>query len=191
MDTEVLTARLRLREWRPDDLEALTSVFAQPEVWYFPYRRGFTTEESKNFLTRMIDYQDRGLWCPLVSEERSTARLLGYIGLSEPHFLPEIMPSVEIGWRLDPSAWRLGLATEGARAILDQVFAERELHEVVSIYEPDNVASGNVMVRLGMQLDRETHHPESGDALRVFRLSRERWAQRGGDDPTDGDSGIY
>ena len=183
MHAEILTPRLRLRHWHESDLDRLTRVFAQPEVWYYPCRRGFTAEESANFLTRMIDYQDRGVWHPLVAEERSTQQLIGYIGLSEPNFLPEVMPSVEIGWRLDPRAWRRGLATEGARAVLDQVFADGQLDSVVSIYEPANVASGDVMRRLGMQLDRETRHPESGDDLRVYRISPAQWEERLRADP--------
>jgi RimJ/RimL family protein N-acetyltransferase len=49
---------------------------------------------------------------------------------------------------------------------------------VVSIFEPGNVASGRVMQRLGMTLDRDTVDPKSGDALRVYRLSASDWHDR-------------
>jgi RimJ/RimL family protein N-acetyltransferase len=85
------------------------------------------------------------------------------------------MPTVEIGWRLDPTVWGRGLATEGARAALADGFSNPELQEVVSIYQPENQASGRVMARLGMHFDRDTAHPTRGFPLRAYRLSRTDW----------------
>jgi len=50
------------------------------------------------------------------------------------------------------------------------------LDSVVSICEPDKVASTRVMNRLGMCLDRETIHPVRDVPLRVYRLDRADWA---------------
>jgi hypothetical protein len=40
------TDRLDLQRFRPDDEAVLAPVFAKPEVWRFPYGRGFSTERS-------------------------------------------------------------------------------------------------------------------------------------------------
>ena len=64
--------------------------------------------------------------------------------------------------------WGRGLATEGARAVLAHGFSSPGLDEVVSIYQPENAASGRVMVRLGMRFDRDTRHPTRGVAVRVL-----------------------
>lgn len=175
MIDELLTERVRLRRWSLDDLEPLTRIFGQPEVWRFPFGRGFTAQETEAFLVRRIREQESGVWVVWAAEHRASGRLIGYIGLSEPHFLPEVMPTVEIGWRLDPAEWGRGLATEGARATLTHGFSALGLDEVVSIYQPENVASGRIMVRLGMRFDRDTRHPSSGLAFRVYRLSRREW----------------
>jgi len=172
---ELLTPRLRLRRWVRHDVVALAEVFAKPEVWEFPFGRGFTAKETEAFLAYRIAEQATGGWADWAVELRGTGRLIGYIGLSEPHFLPEVMPAVEIGWRLDPVAWGRGLATEGARAALAHGFSSPELHEVVSIYQPENTASGRVMTRLGMRFDRDTVHPTHALALRVYRLTRVEW----------------
>ncbi len=177
MADELLTARLRLRRWSLDDLEDLVRIFAQPEVWEFPFGRGFTAPETEGFLARRIQEQELGSWVVWAAEHRAGGGLIGYIGLSVPDFLPEIMPAVEVGWRLDPAEWGRGLATEGARATLADGFSARGLDEVVSIYQPENVASGRVMARLGMRFDRDTRHPSSGSALRVYRLSRRQWEE--------------
>jgi RimJ/RimL family protein N-acetyltransferase len=167
--------RLLLREWVPGDLDALTEIFSQREVWHYPLRRGFTPQETADFLARRIQAQELDEVTPLATEDRATHQLLGYIGLSVPSFLPEIMPAVEIGWRLDPRAWGRGLATEGARVVLGEAFEERNLENLVSIYEPDNGASGRVMVHLGMEFDRDTVDPVRDLPLRVYRLARAQW----------------
>jgi len=144
-------------------------------MWRYPLGQGFTSQQTANFLTRQVATQDLHEVAPLAAEDRFTQRLLGYVGLGVPHFLPEILPAVEIGWRLDPLVWGRGLATEGAAAILKHAFAELNVEEVVSIYHPENGASGKVMMHLGMQFDRDTVDPAREIALRVYRLSKKRW----------------
>jgi RimJ/RimL family protein N-acetyltransferase len=85
--------------------------------------------------------------------------VIGYVGLSVPTFLPEILPAVEVGWRLDPGAWGRGFATEGASAALEQAFTTLGLQQVCSIPETENIASIRVEERLGMQLERNVVLP--------------------------------
>lgn len=77
--------------------------------------------------------------------------------------------------RLDPGYWGSGLATEGGRAALEAGFGLLGLDEIVSIYEPENAASGRVMEHLGMALDRDTTRPTLGVPLRVYRICRGTW----------------
>jgi RimJ/RimL family protein N-acetyltransferase len=176
--TELSTQRLRLRRWRSDDLAALTEIFSEPAVWWFPLRRGFTPDETEAFLNRQLaawDERGWGLWA--VEQD---GELAGYTGFGMPTFLPEVMPTPEIGWRLHPDFWGRGLATEAAAAALEFGFASLGLAEVVSIYQPDNVASGRVMQRIGMVFDRDTTDPKEGFPLRVYRLGAEQWRDQRG-----------
>lgn len=177
MEGHILTARLRLRPWRPDDLEPLSAIFAKAEVWKYPFGRGFSAEETENYLDRLISSHESAESKPCAAEDRWTRQLLGYIALAPPDWLPEIMPAVEIGWRLDPPYWRRGLATEGARALMNYGFNDMGLLEIVSIYEPDNVASGRVIEKLGMHFDRETRHPFFNVPIHIYRLSRDEWGR--------------
>lgn len=175
MAVQLLTPRLRLRRWRPADGPDLAAIFAKPEVWRYPLGRGLTAMETSAFLRRRLEEQRSAPWRLWAAELRDPLRLVGYVGLAEPTFLPEILPAVEIGWRLDPLWWGRGLATEAARAALDHAFGAPGLDEVVSIYQPENEASGRVMQRLGMRVERDTRHPVLGVALRVCRLARRDW----------------
>jgi RimJ/RimL family protein N-acetyltransferase len=175
---ELSTDRLRLRPWRRDDDAALAAIFAKPEVWQYPLRRGMSKDEAARFLARRLqEFDDQG-WTLWAAELKQTGTLIGYVGLAEPTFLPEIMPSVEVGYRLDPDHWGHGLATEGAEAAIDFGFDELGLEHVVSIAEPDNLRSLNVMARLGMTLDRDAVHPELGMPLKVYRVDKASWRVR-------------
>ena len=169
------TDRLLLRRWTLEDLDALLQVFSKPEVWWFPFQRGLTAEETEGFLHRKLSEWDSRGWSQWAAVTKENPALIGFVGLAPPDFLPEVMPTVEVGWRIDPDYWGRGLATEGGRAALDFGFNVLGLKEIVSICEPANVASWRVMERLGMVHDHDTKHPALGVPLRVFKLARHQW----------------
>src|SRR5471032_1571712 len=82
-------------------------------------------------------------------EIRSTGELAGFIGLSVPDFLLEVLAAVEVGWRLGRSHWGQGLATEAAAAAVRFGFEERGLERIVSIAQVGNDASERIMTKLG------------------------------------------
>jgi RimJ/RimL family protein N-acetyltransferase len=109
-----------------------------------------------------------------------TGQLAGWAGLSIPTFLPEILPAVEVGWRLGESFRGKGYAAEAGAAWIRFGFEELGLDSIVSFYEPDNTASGAVMRRLGFTFERETTHPTHKSIVRVLKLAREDWRPLGG-----------
>lgn len=102
-------------------------------------------------------------WAVQVLEsERGPAHFIGSLGLIRPTFKAPFAhsdPLVEIGWRLHPDWWGLGLATEAAAACLDYAFGRAHLAEVVSFTVPPNLASQAVMQRIGMQYDGVFERP--------------------------------
>jgi RimJ/RimL family protein N-acetyltransferase len=174
------TERLLLRRPTEDDLDGFAAIFAKdPVMKYSVYRRGLSRAESAEVLGRILKHWDErgfGLWAVI---QRSDDALLGYEGLATPYFLPEVMPAVEIGYRLDPDAWGKGYATEAGRAALEYGFTTLDLERIIAIYQIENVRSGRVMERLGMHVERDTFYPDIGDALRVYELHRDEWRARG------------
>jgi len=172
----VETDRLLLRPFTMDDGDELAAVFAVEAVWYFPFRRGFTRDETAAFLARTIRRYETDGVAPWAAVPRGAGVVIGYVGLSVPHFLPEVLPAVEVGWRLHPDWWGRGLATEGARAAVRYGFAPLGLDRLISIYEPDNVASGRVMDHLGFTFERATLGPR-GEKVHVRELHRRDWQE--------------
>lgn len=106
-------------------------------------------------------------------ESKQTSDLIGFTGLSWPDFLPEVLPSVEIGWRFSKPSWGKGYASEAAVAALSFGVSELGITDIVSIYQIGNAASGRIMQKLGMIFDRRTIDPTCEREVEVYRLSQQ------------------
>jgi RimJ/RimL family protein N-acetyltransferase len=150
--TQIVSEHLLLRAWQPRDRAAFAAMNADAVVMrYFP--ACMTEEESDAAATRYNQQLERDGFTMFAAEERETGQLAGVLGAQTMRFaIPGIaQPAVEIGWRLAQYAQGRGLATEGARAVLDYLRSTTALHEVFAITTPDNVPSQRVMLKLGMQ----------------------------------------
>lgn len=148
------TQRLKLRRWRPDDLEPFARMNADPRVMeFFP---GTLSRAESDALAARIQqhFNDHGfgLWAVEIPDVTPFA---GFIGLFIPRFEAHFTPCVEIGWRLAAEYWGHGFATEGARSVLDHAFRVIQLAEVVSMTAQCNHRSRRVMERIRM-----THTPD-------------------------------
>jgi RimJ/RimL family protein N-acetyltransferase len=172
----VETDRMVLRPWAEDDLDALAAIFAEPAVWHHPFGRGFTRGETERFLERQFDHwavHGFGYWAAELKDGHS---LIGYIGLGIPTWLPQVMPAVEVGWRLHPQRWGRGLATEGGRASVRYGFEELALDRIIAIVMPENVASCRVTAKLGMAEVSRTWDAERDVPLGIYEITRAAWA---------------
>ena len=167
------TERLRLRPWRAaDDLPALAALNADPDVmrWIAP-NRPLRSDETAALLARIEDHWRRhgyGLWA--VEPREDGAGCIGFAGLAIPVFLPDVLPAVEVGWRLRRAWWGRGLATEAARASVAHGFGALGLRSVVSIIDPSNARSLRVAEKLGMRPAGDRLHPVTGQRLRVMEV---------------------
>ena len=150
---EVLrTERLILRLPREADREPFARMNADPWVMEF-FPATLSQEESDVLMDRIeAHFENHGFgWC--AAELRETSAFIGFIGLAVPRFEAAFTPCVEIGWRLAAEHWGRGLATEGARAVVEHAFADLALKEIVSFTTVANVRSRRVMEKLGMTHD--------------------------------------
>jgi RimJ/RimL family protein N-acetyltransferase len=179
----LVTPRLILRPWQPEDWAPFAAMNADPQVMeHFPAcleRR--RSDEIAAAISRRLVERGFGFWA---AELSGVCPFIGFIGLSRPMFQAHFTPCVEIGWRLAREHWGRGYATEGARASLQFAFEQLGLDEVVSFTVPANQRSRRVMERLGMMHDAadDFEHPDVpvGHPIRphvLYRLRRERWEE--------------
>jgi len=164
------TERLILRRWRDADVEPFAAMCSDPEVMRYvgsgATRPSAQAQASIHAYEREWDQEGFGLFAV---ERLGDGRFLGFTGLTVPSFLPEVMPTVEIGWRFARQTWGNGYAGEAAQVALDFGLQTLGLPEIVGIYQSENRASGKIMERLGMRFDREVIDPTCGRLIRVYR----------------------
>lgn len=171
------TERLILRHWHQSDREPFARINADARVMEF--MPALLTRNESDALADRIEahFRQRGFGLCAV-ELRENNSFVGFIGLAVPIFQAHFTPCVEIGWRLSADCWGQGLATEGARRMIQYASEVLRLRSLVSFAVPANIRSRRVMEKLGMRYDPKDDfdHPSltEGHPLRrhvLYRLS--------------------
>lgn len=183
------TPRLQLRRWRAEDLVAFSAIYSRDEVmrWLGPHpRRALATVAEAE--ARLQHWHRReaalvpplGLWALVPRDgtgDQIADRPSSRAG-DEPVGTILLMPlledgrattEVEIGWHLHPDHQGRGLATEGARAVLERA-AEAGTGDVLALTDLDNAESQAVATRLGMS--------DEGTTSRWFGLTTRQYRWR-------------
>jgi RimJ/RimL family protein N-acetyltransferase len=163
------TERLILREFDEEDAAVFYVLGSDPAIIRFTGDPGLTSLEHAREVLRshpLADYQNYGFgrWACVHKE---TGSVIGFAGLK---FLDDLK-EVDIGYRLLPAHWGLGLATEAARAVLDYGFRKLHLEEIIGLADPANVASVRVLEKLGLSFDRIMEYRGTDVARHVIRAT--------------------
>lgn len=151
---EVETSRLRLRMFRPEDLDAMCEITRDPEVMrYIGHGHPLTREETRQNLARIVAAFRRRGFGRWALELKETGELAGYCGLS----LGDDEVGVELAYMLARGAWGRGLALEAGRACLRYGFERLGLSSIAGLTFHDNRRSRRVLERLGMSFVRAAH----------------------------------
>ncbi len=167
------TTRLVLRLPTPDDLDPLAVINADPQVMRF-IGDGTTRsrEETAAGIARALAQWDERGFGMFAVDIKDSGQFIGWVALAEPAFLPEVLPAVEIGWRLGRPHWGHGYATEAAQAVMRFGFFTVRLDRIISIRDLANDASRRVMEKLGMRFDHQTVVPATGQPVAVHAITR-------------------
>ena len=191
---ELTTQRLLVRPWHDADRAFYAELNADPLAMRFE-PRPLTRAESDARLDEITALQERGGLGLFTSERRASGELLGCTVVVPMALDVDFASATEIGWRLKPSAWGQGFATEAARALAKCAFHVLALPELVSFAVAGNTPSRAVMHRLGMHHDPadDFDHPlmPVGSRLRrqvLYRLAAGIYQGAGAAPPCPPDS---
>jgi len=178
MAPQILTDRLLLRPWLPDDVKAALVSYGDTEVarWLTPAMDRVPDETSMDqVLQRWIADNGRmltpaGRWAV---ELRADGSLVG--GATLLPLPPD--EEYEIGWQLNRASWGKGYATETGLALARWAF-NQGLEQVIALVRPANARAEAMVRRMGMEWVGET---EKYHQLRLqeFRLRPADLSERG------------
>jgi RimJ/RimL family protein N-acetyltransferase len=145
------TARLLIRPFDEDDLEAFHVIFGDPEVMArIPTGVSRDIEHSRTRLQRVIDHQKEhgfGLWALI---EKSSGELIGDCGLI---YVEDRGQEIELAFHLAKSRWRMGYITEAAADCVRFGIEDLGIETIIGLTDPDHFVSRRVMEKVGMTYD--------------------------------------
>ncbi len=173
------TRRLRLRNWREEDIEPFIRHLNTGPVMRWLGGVRTAEQQAAAVRERFIAWQDARGFTFWVVERKADGDLLGFCGLKIADAAGSpIEGEYEVGWRLREDAWGRGYAKEAASATLDFAFDRLGAERVVALTVEGNAPSWGLMLRLGMtrraDLDYATAHWTDGPVI-VHEMRREQW----------------
>lgn len=148
MDPLFRTARLVIRPWTTDDVDAAYDIYSRADVsrWLDEPAEVGSPDEMRARIESWStpgDDPSFGVWAVT---ERDSRRPIGSVLLRP---LPG-GEDVEVGWHLHPDYWGRGYATEMGRAAARRAF-DAGFEQVLAVSRPGNARSQAVAERIGME----------------------------------------
>jgi ribosomal-protein-alanine N-acetyltransferase len=144
------TERLLIREFTPNDTEAVHSYASDPDVVRYMIWGPNSEQDTKDHIQRCLNMQKQN---PRVDYEfavvlKDTSQLIGGCGL---HL--EEPSQAEFGYCFHANHWGQGYATEASMALLQFGFGELGLHRMFATCRPANIGSARVMQKVGIKYE--------------------------------------
>jgi len=140
------TPRLRLRQFRAEDAEAMHACLADPEAMRFWNHAAHTKRiETERAVSRFIDCTPSCYRFWAVADA-TTDRCFGLVNYHDGHIRSR---RAAIGYIIDPARQHQGIATEAVAAMLDFCFDDLGLHRLQAFIDPANAASHRLVEKLG------------------------------------------
>lgn len=161
------TARLLIRPFAPDDLDAALRLFDRDRDAATVARRARWLQWAALNDAALADlgqppYGDRAI---VLKATGDPIGAVGYVPCLDAFGqLPSLQdegaaagltaPEFGLFWTIAPDHRRRGYATEAARAMIDRAFAQLRLRRIIATTGYDNAPSIGVMRKLGMRIER-------------------------------------
>jgi RimJ/RimL family protein N-acetyltransferase len=164
----VETERLALREWTPDDAEALHALAGDAEVMRYVGDGGtWELGRVREWIRRLNEsYRTRGFsrWAVV---EKASGEAVGSCGFAPLPWSGEI----DFGYMFRRDCWGRGYASEITPAALRYGFERYGFREVVASIDPQNGASRRVLEKLGFAYRNNEVQPGDEEESEIYVVS--------------------
>ena len=170
------TERLLLREYTPEDFDALYEILSDPETMRH-YPAPFDEARTRGWIAWNLENYETygfGLWAVTLKE---TGAFIGDCGLTLQNIDGDMLP--EIGYHIHRKHWRQGYAKEAARAVRDWAFRNTAYDALYSYMKYTNAASSATALANGMRKVKEYPDPKNTVSL-AYAITRAEWEALGG-----------
>ena len=174
---ELCTPRLTLRPLDERDTDAHYAIFSDPAVARYWSSEPWTDmAQAVQAIARIRAADEDGSELRFGIELRETGELVGNCAL---HHFVESSRRCELGYALGSAHWGKGYASEALRALLAHGFEVLDLNRIEADIDPDNIASGRVLEKLGFRKEgfmpeRWIVHGKTADTVN-YGLLRRYW----------------
>lgn len=183
---ELLGGRVRLRDFRPEDVDDVFVYASDPVVTrlagWVPHR---TPHDSRRYVERCRADD----WGPITFavEHLDDERVIGVVDI---RILSRLWAVAEIGYTLARQYWGRGLNVEAGELLIDYGFEHLRLRRIQAVCELRNRRSFRTMEKLGMVRERVVlgdlrAHGREPDRVVYSILRREWWRRRSRRDAHD------
>jgi RimJ/RimL family protein N-acetyltransferase len=150
------TDRLIIRKFTTRDLNKLHAILSDAEVMLYSLYGPYSLEQTDTFLKGTLNaYHSRG-YAQYAVILKDSKELIGFCGFFNQEI--ENVIEMELGYRFSKKHWGQGYACEAAIACRDYAFSELGAKKLISIIDPNNVASIKVAEKAGLRLEKSTYY---------------------------------
>jgi RimJ/RimL family protein N-acetyltransferase len=177
--TEIMTARLRLRPFRRDDLPAFVAYRREPEVARY---QGWEDTYSHDDAERMLESEEGlalgqpGGFVQLAIIDRASGAMHGDCAV---RVLLDQPATAELGITLATASQGRGLATEALTAVVSVLFEEHGLHRVFAETDDRNVLVHRLLERIGFRCEARLVDADwfkgEWSTLRIYAVLADEW----------------
>jgi RimJ/RimL family protein N-acetyltransferase len=147
MSTErqpIVTPRLTLRAFRPDDAGDLYDYLSNAQVYQFEPGAPLDREQAGQMAADLAGSAD--FWAVTLPAQHKVIGQLYFKQIEPPHLL-----TWELGYILSPAFQRQGYGAEAAAALVNHAFQAEPIHRIVANCNPNNIASWKLLERIGFR----------------------------------------
>jgi ribosomal-protein-alanine N-acetyltransferase len=173
------TERLLLRRFEFTDANDMFKNWANDcEVTKFlAWKPHENIEVTKEIIEKWVNEYENNNTYNWAIELKEIGEVIGGISLVK---LDEKYYSCEIGYCMSRKHWGKGIMSESLKAVINHLFLEVGFNRIVARHDTNNIASGKVMVKSGMEYEGTLRQVKIRDNkefydLAIYAILNEDW----------------